>query len=434
MPLLFIGLMVAYIDRLNVSYAKLAMQSDLHLSDAAYGLGAGLFFVGAIIFEVPSNLMLHKVGPRLWLFRIMITWGVISGAMMVAVNETTFLVLRFLLGVAEAGFIPGVALYLTYWFPARLRATVVALFFLAIPLAGIVGGPLAAVFIGPMDGLARLAGWQWMFLLEGLLAIGFSFVLLIRLTPGPTAAKWLSDPEKAEILRNLAQEDSAPDVPLRRAMRDRRILLLAAIYAFMVMGTQGIIYWSPQLISNSGVRSPAQAAILSAIPFLLYIPLSMLVTWSSDRTGDRKRHLLGVLLVSTAGWLVTLNFPSVTTVALAGLALANLGGIAAPLLLALPTKIARGAGLAAAIAFLHALGNVGAAVSPAVFGILSDVTGDTATSVLILVASTVVAALLVAFIPKELASDNEPRSPRARNATSWDDPPGPRSRASMPGE
>ncbi|KDR37656.1 MFS transporter, partial [Caballeronia glathei] len=246
-PFLMLCYLGAYLDRVNVGFAKLQMLSDLRFSDTVYGIGAGIFFLGYFIFEVPSNLLLHKLGARNWLARIMLTWAVISASFAFVESATTFYVLRFLLGVAEAGFAPGVILYLTYWFPAARRAKALSLFFMAIPLAGIVGGPLSGWIMHAFQGVHGLAGWKWLFMLEALPSLFLGVAILFYLDNGIASAKWLTDAEKDLLARNVAHDNShkVAHVSIRSFIGDDRLWLMASIYFCVVLGQYGLTFWLP---------------------------------------------------------------------------------------------------------------------------------------------------------------------------------------------
>src|SRR3954453_10876940 len=253
LPLLVLLYLVNYLDRVNVGFAALTMNADLGLSAAAYGLGAGLFFIGYFFFEVPSNVILHRVGARLWIARIMITWGVVASATAFVQGEISFYVVRFLLGIAEAGFFPGIILYLTYWFPRAQRAKVVALFFLAVPLSSVLGAPISTLLIQNGDGLLGFdAGWRFMFFVEGIPALLMGVLVLVLLPDRPTRARWLSGAEQQALERRIADEDAA-QVPqgtgLLAGLRDRRVVALSVIYFGVVFGLYVLAFFLPQVVS-----------------------------------------------------------------------------------------------------------------------------------------------------------------------------------------
>jgi len=289
-PFLMLCYLGAYLDRVNVGFAKLQMLSDLRFSETVYGMGAGIFFLGYFLFEVPSNVILHRVGARRWLARIMLTWAVISASFVFVKSPTAFYVLRFLLGVAEAGFAPGVILYLTYWFPSERRAKALSLFFMAIPLAGMVGGPLSGWIMHSLQGAMSMAGWKWLFLLEALPSLVLGFAILLYLDDGIKQAKWLTDSEKALLARNVAAdaEHKTAHVSIRAFIGDRRLWLMASIYFCVVLGQYGLTFWLPTIIRKSGVADPLWVGVFTAIPYLCAIIALPLIGMSADRR--RERH------------------------------------------------------------------------------------------------------------------------------------------------
>ncbi|MGE8469632.1 MAG: MFS transporter, partial [Paraburkholderia hospita] len=303
-PFLMLCYLGAYLDRVNVGFAKLQMLSDLRFSETVYGMGAGIFFLGYFLFEVPSNVILHRVGARRWLARIMLTWAVISASFVFVKSPTAFYALRFLLGVAEAGFAPGVILYLTYWFPSERRAKALSLFFMAIPLAGMIGGPLSGWIMHSLQGTMSMAGWKWLFLLEALPSLVLGFAILLYLDDGIKQAKWLNDSEKALLTRNVAAdaEHKTAHVSIRAFIGDRRLWLMASIYFCVVLGQYGLTFWLPTIIRKAGVADPLWVGAFTAIPYLCAIIALPLVGMSADRRRERRFHLAIPMLVAAAGF------------------------------------------------------------------------------------------------------------------------------------
>src|SRR6266850_1339788 len=293
-PFMFMLYIVSYLDRINVGFAALQLNSALKFDPAVFGLGAGIFFIGYFIFEVPSNLIMERVGARIWMARILVTWGVVSSAMMFVRGPATFYALRFLLGVAEAGFFPGMILYLTYWFPSEVRGRAVARFMTATAIAGVIGGPLSGVLLS-MDGLAGLAGWQWLFLLEGLPAVILGFVTLAYLPDGPKHAAWLTPDEKAWIIARLEQERSQVlrhgHHTLGDALGSRRVWTLSLIYFAVIMSFYGVSFWLPQIIQSFSGFSNLVVGFLSAVPYIACSIGMVIIGRNSDRTGDRRWHV-----------------------------------------------------------------------------------------------------------------------------------------------
>jgi len=310
-PFLFLCYILAYLDRVNVGFAKLQMGSDLNFSDVIYGTGAGIFFIGYFFFEVPSNIILSKVGAKIWIARIMILWGLISAAMMFTNSEMTFYVLRFLLGVAEAGFFPGIILYLTYWYTRTHRAKMVAAFMTAIALAGVIGGPVSGWILGSMAGVAGLKGWQWLYLIEGLPSVLVGIWVLFYLDDGPAKSKWLTQQEKDLLLQRLEQEESVKksqgdgNHSLADAFTNPKVWVLCAVYFCIVMGTYGISFWLPQIIKDTITKDPWEIGLISAIPWAV---AAIAMVWNghhSDVTGERKWHVAGACIIGSIAFAVS---------------------------------------------------------------------------------------------------------------------------------
>ncbi len=306
LPLLFLCYVLAYLDRVNVGFAKLQMQKDLGFSDTVYGIGAGVFFIGYFLFEVPSNLILERVGARMWIARIMILWGMLSSATMFVTGERTFYALRFALGVAEAGFFPGIILYLTYWYTRQHRVRMVAGFMTAITLSGVIGGPLSGWILASLSGVSGLAGWQWLYLLEGLPSVVVGVLVLSLLDDGPSKAKWLTEGERELLSRRVREEEKlkieeeAGHHRLQDAFRSLRLWRLALIYFCMVMGLYGISFWLPQILSDTMTSDPWRIGLLTAIPWGASAVAMLLVGHHSDRAGERRWHTALPALVAGA--------------------------------------------------------------------------------------------------------------------------------------
>lgn len=405
-PLLFLCYIASYLDRVNVGFAKLQMMSDLSFSDTVYGIGAGIFFIGYFLFEVPSNLILQRVGAKVWIARIMITWGVISGAMMLTNSVTTFYVLRFLLGVAEAGFFPGVILYLTYWFPARRRAGIVAAFMTGIAFAGIIGGPLSGWIMVAFDGVNGWSGWQWMFLLEAAPSVILGFVVLFWLDNSVAGAKWLTPEEKARISADLEEESAGKaHTSAVQVFANGKIWLLAAIYFCFIMGLYGIGFWLPQLIKNAGVEGLLNVGLLTAIPYTIATVGMMLFGRSSDRSGERRGHIAVAAALGAIGLVMSTQLIGNVPLSIAALSIATVGILSSlPLFWTLPTAYLGGAAAAAGIAIVNSIGNLAGFASPYIVGAIKDATQSTSAGMYLLAGSMVLGALLVLMlIPKSLA-------------------------------
>jgi D-galactonate transporter len=398
LPLLIVCFIFAYFDRVNISFAKLQMQADLNLSEAAYGLGAGIFFFGYFLFEVPSNIMLHKIGARTWIARIMITWGIASTCMMFVQSETSFYILRFLVGVAEAGFLPGIILYFTYWFPAKRRARINAWFMTSIAISGVIGGPLAGLIMTQFAGMHGLAGWQWLFLLEGaptvLLGLAVLFILKDKIKDAP----WLNDGEKQLLESQIAAEQQDTEHDFRAALRQPGTLLLTVIYLFMLMGLYGLTFWMPQLIKNTGVTSTLTVGLLSAIPYAAAGIGMVLIGMSSDRSGERRWHLGLAVAAGGIGYILSAWFGDNTWFAIGALALAAVGVIGClPVFWTLPPKFLSGAAAAGGIALINSVANLGGIISPYLVGKVKDMTGSTEIGLYVIAGFTLIAAVLILF-------------------------------------
>jgi len=406
MPLLLICYIVAYLDRVNVGFAKLQMMSDLGFSDVVYGLGAGIFFIGYFLFEVPSNIILHKVGARVWIGRIMISWGLISAAMMVVNSAPMFYVMRFLLGVAEAGFFPGIILYLTYWFPSQRRGRITALFMTGIALAGVVGGPLSGYIMKAFDGANGWAGWQWMFLLEGLPAVLLGVIVIIVLDDRVTDAKWLNDEERALLATQISAEQADKhEASVFTVMSSPRVWLMALIYFSFVMGLYGVSFWLPTIIKAMGVADPLQIGLMSAIPYGAAVIVMLIVAKSADRLRERRWHVALPGVIGAAGLLLSVLWAHDTVLAMFALTIATAGILTTlPLFWSLPTAFLSGTGAAAGIAMINSLGNLAGFISPYAVGWLKEATASTDAGMYMLAGSLIVGAILTISVPAKLVN------------------------------
>jgi ACS family tartrate transporter-like MFS transporter len=402
---MFVMYIVAFLDRVNVGFAALQMNEDLGFSEAVYGLGAGIFFVGYFLFEVPSNLILERIGARVWIARIMITWGIISMAMFLVQGPVSFYVLRFLLGVAEAGFFPGMILYLTYWFPARERARGVALFMTAVPIAGVIGSPLSGALL-TLDGLAGLAGWQILFLVEGLPAVILGFVVLFYLPDGPNDARWLEPEERGWLQEALEREDRIKanhgEYTARQALTNGRVWLLCAIYFGIVTSLYGVTLWLPLIIEDFSGLGEFGVGLLGAVPYVAGAVGMVLFARRSDATGERRWHVAVAAFIASAGLVLTGLVGTVPALEMAALTLAALGIYSTlATFWSLPTAFLSGTAAAAGIALVNSFGNLGGFVGPYVVGRLSDTTGSYYTGLLLLAALVLVAGLLTLAVRHE---------------------------------
>ena len=378
-PFLMLCYGVAYLDRVNLGFAKLQMAGELGLDDTVYGLGAGIFFIGYFLFEVPSNLLMRRVGARRWIARIMITWGIVSGLCAFVRTPTMFYTLRFLLGLAEAGFYPGIILYLTYWYPAARFGRATAAFMAAVPLSGVFGNPLSGWIMDRTHGLAGLHGWQWMFLLEALPSIVMGIVVLVYLNDGIRDAHWLTEEEKGVLERNVARNEARKTGPesVLAAFADARLWLLCLIYFTTVAGLYGLGFWLPTLVSATWVKGNFVIGCLSAIPYVVAVIAMLWLGRSADARRERRWHFAIPALGGAVGLVGAAVMANSTVVAIVCLSLAAAGVISClPLFWSLPTAFLRGAGAAAGIAGINSVGNLAGFVAPSVVGYLRDATHD----------------------------------------------------------
>jgi ACS family tartrate transporter-like MFS transporter len=417
LPFLFLLYVVNILDRVNVSFARLQMAPELHMGEDVYSFGFGLFYIGYLLFEVPSNLILHRTGARRWIGRIMISWGLITSAMMLIRGAGEFYLLRILLGFAEAGFFPGIILYLTFWFPARRRARVVALFMAGSPLTGIVGNPLSGIIMQRMDSLAGLSGWQWVFLLEGLPAVVLGVVTLFYLTDRPELARWLTAEERGWLAAEIDHEQTEGRQPrtahLSSALTDGRVWLLILLYFTVAAGSNAFGSYLPKLVED---RYPGldkeQIGWLCALPNLCAIVCMILNGMHSDRTGERRLHVAVPALASAAGWvLAALTFtPWLDSPVLTLLALALVqSGIMSmlPTFWTLPPAFLGGVAAAAGIALINSVGNLGGFVGPIVIGQFQTHTGSFVPGLLAIAAIMVLGGVLTLCMRHDRAAASE---------------------------
>ncbi len=340
MPILFTGYIAAYIDRVNVGFVKLQMLGDLKFSNTVYGLGAGIFFLEYFIFEVPGNIILHKIGARVWTSRLLVTWGIVSACTALVRTPWQFYSVRFLLGVAESGFFPGMVLYLTYWFPSHRRAKMVALLMAGIPVSGVIGGPMGGYILHRLARGHGLAGWQWLFLLEAIPAVALGIVVFLRLDDRVAAARWLSEEEKQRI---AADAPAKAHHTIRSVFISSRVWLLGAIYFGIELGSYAIGFWLPVIIRRSGVRNTFDIGLLTMAPYALALISMILVGRHADKTRERRWHVAAPCLLAVVGFLVCAVFGASTTMAMFVLILAVIGVISAlPMFFSLPTSFLGG--------------------------------------------------------------------------------------------
>jgi ACS family tartrate transporter-like MFS transporter len=402
---MFICYIIAYVDRINVGFAKLQLQEVLGVDErifgSVYGLGAGLFFIGYFLFEVPSNLILQRVGARLWIARIMIVWGIISSSMIFIKGMTGFYLVRFLLGISEAGFYPGMILYLTYWFPDKERAHTVALFATGTVVAGIIGSPLSGAIL-ELNGFSGLEGWQLLFLLEGIPAVLMGLVVILVLPDRPRNARWLSAAERDHIQSKLDEEafQSKGRVHFRlsEVFMSGRIWLLCFIYFLLTLGIYGYEMWLPSIIKEFYKQSYSVVGLINSIPYLISVVVMLLIGYHSDKTGERRWHVAIPAFAAAAGFGLSayLQNPYMAMIAL----MASLVGLKSAMgpFWALSTTFLGGTAAAGGIALINSVGNLGGFAGPTLVGILNDRTGSIRMSLWILAGALLLMGILILSI------------------------------------
>jgi ACS family tartrate transporter-like MFS transporter len=404
-PFLFVLYLVAYLDRINVGFASLQMNRELGLSESVFGLGAGLFFLGYSIFEVPSNLILARVGARRWIARIMLSWGIAAVAMTAVRGPASFYALRFVLGLAEAGFFPGVILYLTFWFPAREQARAVALFMTATALAGVIAGPVSGALL-EMHGLAGLSGWQWLFILEGLPAVILGVLVWLYLPNGPKEAVWLAVDERDALLTTLERQRALGTQKRQHsfveAISNSTLWILSLVYFAMVFGLYGVTFWLPQIIQGFGGRSDFRIGLLATIPFVGAAVAMVLVGRASDMSGERRWHLAVSAAVGAVGLiLAAMTRSPVLSLGALSIAAAGIWGTFGPFW-AMPPEFLSGTAAAGAIALVNSIGNLGGFAGPYIVGMVKQATHSFAGGMLLMAASLLAGGMLALTLPAPL--------------------------------
>jgi ACS family tartrate transporter-like MFS transporter len=405
-PFAFICYVVAYIDRVNIGFAARELQHDLGLSATQYGLGAGLFFLGYCVFEIPSNLILERVGARLWIARIMIVWGLVSMATMFIYDVTSFMAARIILGIAEAGFFPGMVLYVTYWIPANERARVNALFMTAAPVSVIVGAPVSEALLS-MHGLWGLRGWQWLFLLEGLPAVILGVMALKILTDRPEQADWLPPDEREWLAATMTAERAARSetghASVGRSLRSGRVWLLSIVYLLNASVTYGIFLWLPRMLQDTAGPG-VSVGLLTALPFVAALIAMVLIGRHSDKTGERKLHVAACAITAAIGLFLAVAFRNHLYWLVLAFTICQIGQRSVmSVFWTMPPMLLAGTGAAGGIALINAIGNLGGFFGPNVMGSLFDLTGGYSGGLLVLAGGLIVEAILVVNLklPKE---------------------------------
>jgi ACS family tartrate transporter-like MFS transporter len=412
--------LLAFLDRVNIGFASLTMKGELGLSDWQYGFASGIFFLGYVLFEVPSNMLLGRFGARMWIARIMITWGLLSAAMAFVAGPTELYVLRFLLGVAEAGFFPGMILYLTYWFPAAYRGRILSAFMVALPISSVLGGPISTRILS-FDA-AGLNGWQWMFLIEGIPAALCGVAVLFVLRDRPSKAAWLADDERQWLEEELARERSAHashQMLLMQALRNPRVWVLGLVYFGMVVGLYAFNFWLPQMIQGLGSVSNEQVGLITAVPYAAAAILMIVWGRHSDARSERTWHIAAPAFVAAIALVASAQLGSSPVLAIVGLSLSAIAIYAAlPVFWTLPTAMLAGSAAAAGIALINSIGNTGGFLGPTIVGYVLEVTGSYSASLWFLAAMILMSSLIVIALRPRRARASEPNAilGRARDA------------------
>ncbi|MFA5263543.1 MAG: MFS transporter [Opitutaceae bacterium] len=411
-PFVFICYLFNYLDRVNVGFAKLQMLDALGLSETVYGLGAGIFFIGYVLSGVPSNLILHKVGARRWIGTLMIAWGALSTCLMFVSTPASFYTLRFFLGVAEAGFFPGMVLYFTHWYPSERRGRIMALFMSAIPISGVIGGPVSGWMLHYFaPGQCGLAAWQWLYLLQGLPTVLLGISVYFVLNDGIAQAKWLSQEEKQQMQDALDEDEKKRQAVSKAGQSFSSVLLnpsvwmLGLVYFSIQMGVYAINFWLPSIIKSLGFQSPTAIGWLSAIPYLAASVFMVLVGRSGDARRERRWHLSVPMLMGLLGLMIATQSAGNPILAMIGLSLATMGVLTGlPMFWPLPAAFLGSAAAAGGLALINSLGQVAGFVSPFLVGWIKDATGSTNVALYILSGVLFIGALLVMRVPAKLVN------------------------------
>ena len=428
LPLLFACYIIAYLDRVNVGFAKLQMVEALKFSDAVYGFGAGIFFIGYFLFEVPSNLILERVGARAWIARIMITWALVSGAFAfvnvvpwgplpamfgLPQTEFSFYALRFLLGIAEAGFFPGIILYLTYWFPAVRRARTVALFMTAVAVANVVGAPLSGAIMQYLDGAGGWPGWRWLFIVEAIPSVFAGLAVLFWLPNGPAQAKWLTEPEREVVLASISADNASRVIErsansARAALLSGRVWTLAFVYLTGTFALYGVNFWMPTIVQELGIARTdyLRVGLVTMIPWGLAGVIMLYAAQHSDKTGERRWHVAGSLLVTGAGLLLLAVVGHAAVLSVLALSFITCGVMSFfATFWTVPTGFLRQSAAAAGIAAINSVGNLGGQFGPDLIGRVRTATGSTAGAFVALALMTIAGATVMLAVTRRTGND-----------------------------
>jgi ACS family tartrate transporter-like MFS transporter len=408
LPFLLVSYLICIIDRLNVGLAALTMNAELGFTATMYGWGAGLFFFGYFLGEVPSNLILSKVGARIWFARIMVTWGIFAIAMGFISGQYSFFAIRFLLGVAEAGFFPGVIYYLTLWFPAEYRGRIFGLFLIISPLNNTIAAPLGGFILKYFNGAMGIPGWRWLFIVEGMPTLLLAYLCLRFVIDRPDNATWLSEAEKAHLRAKLQREAESrtetKHLSLWQTLGNPKVLLFSVVYTSLAIGIYGLSLWMPQLIKGMGVKDSFEIGLIMAVPYL--IATFCMVAWSrhSDKTGERVFHCAGALALAAVG-MVSSAFIGSPVLAMAALTFAAIGMYCSqPCFWAMPTSYLTGVAAAGGIAFINSVGNLGGFVGPFMVGWLKDNAGGFQAGLIFLGACLLTGSIVATVVGRSVTS------------------------------
>jgi MFS family permease len=407
LPVLMFAFLFAYVDRVNVGFAQLQMAGDLGFSNSMYGFGAGIFFLGYFIFEIPSNLILDKVGARLWIGRIMLTWGIISGLTAFVTTPMQFYLMRFALGVAEAGLIPGIIYYTSNWFPGHWRGRIWGVFYIALASSGLVGGPMSGVILSFMSGLHGVAGWKWLFIIEAIPSVIGGFLVLLVLPDRVAGAKWLTDEDKRLVVDLLARErQDKPHISMVSVFMNPWIILLTTIYFLMNLAIYAIQFWTPTLIKAMGEQSTLTIGLLTALPSLCTIATLLVIGRTADHFRERRWHLITLFLIATTGLVLSVVFQHHVLFGVASLCLVSMGTLTVPSMFwSVPTAMLEGTVAAAGIALINSVGNLSGFFGPFIIGAVKDAMGSADNAILFLAAMMVLNVIMVACLPSRFVKN-----------------------------
>lgn len=409
LPILTVSYIFAYLDRINVGIAKLQMSSDLAFSETVYGLGAGIFFIGFFFFQIPSNMALHRFGARRLLAALLISWAVIAPLTALVATPFQFYAVRFLLGLTESGFYPGVILYLSLWFPSYRRGKMFALFAAAVPLSGLLGGPISGWIMEYFHNVQGIAGWKWLFIIQGTPSLLIGLLVFWLLPDRIDTAHWLNSEEKALIAERLredaVQEPAGAQASLGAVLRNGKLWLLTFIYFCLIAGFYTVSFWLPTLVRNAGVEDVFTVGLLTAIPYAAAIVTMIVASRSADKHRERRWHLALIAVMSGVGMVISALYSDNLWVAMFGLTLGAAGGLSTlPLFWSLPTAFLGGTMAAVGIALINSFGNLAGFVAPYMMGILTDLTHSTLTGMMIISCTLFVGAAAIFLIPGRIVN------------------------------